>query len=115
MTPTICLLSYKRDLCLKNGGLIVVVMDLFEITPKPRHGLFLETYRLSWIAFAAEDPDRRVLVDSHPPLGIHYYLDSGKQIAVQLETLDQALRFFEQTVIEHFGEIEGRIYEDLHI
>jgi hypothetical protein len=115
VSPTVCILSYKRDLRLKHGGVIVVVMDIFEITPVPRPGLFLDTYRLSWIAFTPEDPDRRVLMDSHPPIGIHYHVDSGEQIAIQLETVDQALRFFEKKVIEHFGEIEGSIYEDLYV
>jgi len=115
MVPSSCILNIKRPILLRADGLVVVVMDLFEITPAPRPGLFLERYRLSWIAFDQDNPDRRVLMDSHPPIGIHYHLDDGAQVPVELKTLDQALLFFEQKVIEHFGEIEGRIYEDLHV
>jgi hypothetical protein len=90
-------------------------MDLFEISPAPIAGLFLEKYRLSWIAFLADDPDRRVLVDSHAPVGLHFHLDSGHQISVDVNTLEEALRFFEQKIIEHFGEFEGGIYENFHL
>lgn len=92
-----------------------MVMDLFEITPAPRAGLFLEKYRLSWIAFLESDPERRVLIDSHPPVGLHFHVDSGPQILVELKTLKEALQFFEKKVIEHFGELEGVIYENFHI
>jgi hypothetical protein len=57
-------------------------------------GLFWEKYRLSWIAFLAEDPERRVLMDSHTPVGLHFHLDSGPQVSVELKTLEEALRFF---------------------
>ena len=93
----------------------MVVMDLFEITPGPRAGLFLEKYRLSWIAFLEADPERRVLMDSHPPVGVHFHLNSGDQILIDLKTLDEAFRFFEQKIIEHFGELEGEVYENLHV
>jgi hypothetical protein len=78
-------------------------------------GLFLECFKLSWIAFDFSNPDRKVLVDSHPPVGLHYHLDDGDQTKVELTTLDEALMFFETKVIAHFGEIEGRIYADLYI
>lgn len=115
MTPSKLLAAYRDQIEIKGGGSVMVVMDLFEITPAPRLGLFLEKYRLSWIAFLADNPDRRVLVDSHTPVGLHFHLDSGPQTSVEVKTLEEALRFFEQKVIEHFGELEGGIYENFHI
>ena len=93
----------------------MVVMDVFEITPGPHPGLFLEKYRLSWIAYLENDPGRRVLMDSHPPVGLHFHLDSGPQTSVDLKTIDEAFRLFEQKVIEHFGRLEGNIYENLYL
>ncbi len=54
-------------------------------------------------------------MDAHYPYGIHYHLDQGDQIQVQHETLDEALKFFEKKVTEHFGELEESFYEDIHI
>ena len=115
MTPSICLLEDKRTLKTRDGTLLVIVMDLYEISPAPISGLFLERFKLSWIAFDFDNPDKKVLVDSHPPVGLHYHLDNGVQIKVELVTLDEALMLFETKVIEHFSEIDGRIYADLHI
>ncbi len=115
MTPSNCIAAYRDEIEIKGGGSLIVVMDLFEITPAPRAGLFLERYRLSWIAFLADDPDRRVLMDSHIPVGLHFHLDSGPQVSVEVKTLEEALTFFEQKVIEHFGPLEGGIYENFHV
>ena len=115
MTPSNRIAAYREEIEIKRGGSLVVVMDLFEITPAPRAGLFLERYRLSWIAFLADDPERRVLMDSHAPVGLHFHLDSGPQISVELQTLEEALRFFEKKIIEHFGNLERGIYENFHI
>ena len=62
-----------------------------------------------------DNPDHRVLMDSHVPLGLHYLLDAGPQISVELNTLEEALAFFEQKVIEHFGELEEGINENFHV
>jgi hypothetical protein len=115
MTPSRCLFAEKRALKTKAGGTLVIAMDLYDISPSPVDGLFLERFRLSWIAFDFENPDKKVLVDSHPPVGLHYHFDNGDQIKLELTTLDEALMFFETKVIEHFGEIEGRIYADFYI
>ena len=48
MTPSNCIAAYRDEIEIKGGGSLIVVMDLFEITPAPRAGLFLERYRLSW-------------------------------------------------------------------
>lgn len=113
--PSNRIAAYRDEIGIQGGGSLVVVMDLFEITPAPRAGLFLERYRLSWIAFLVDDPDRRVLMDSHAPMGLHYHLDSGPQVLVDLKTIEDALTFFEQKVIEHFGALEGGIYENFHV
>jgi hypothetical protein len=115
MTPSVCLFSEKRTLKTKAGLILVLVMDLYEIFPSPVDGLFLERFKLSWIAFDFENPSIKVLVDSHPPIGLHYHLNDGDQIKVKLTTLAEALMFFETKVIAHFGEIEGKIYADFYI
>ena len=115
VTPSNRIAAFRDVIEIKSGGSLIVVMDLFEITPAPRAGLFLEKYRLSWIAFLEENPNRRVLMDSHAPVGLHFHLDSGPQISVDLKTIEEALEFFEQKVIAHFGALEGGIYENFHV
>src|SRR4051812_34339960 len=105
MSPSNKILAYRRAINIKFGGVIIVFLEIFEIYPE-RSGLFLDKYKLSWIAFDMQNVDKRVLMDAHHPFGIHYHLDSGRQIPVQFEGLDSALQFFEGKVREHFGELE---------
>ena len=114
MAPSAPILNYKKVIELKTGGVVVVYLEILEISPN-KAGLFLERYKLSWIAFLPEAPGRRVLMDAHHPFGIHYHLDDGRQISIQHETLSGALKFFEKKVSEHFGEMEESFYEDIHI
>jgi hypothetical protein len=115
MTPSNCILDYSRVLSLKSGGMVVIRLDMFEVAPYPKEGLFLDKYKLSWIAFDPLEPGKRVLMDAHKPFGMHYHIDAGKQIPIQLENLEAALKFFEQKVREHFGDLEESFYEDIHI
>lgn len=97
-----------------GGGRVVLVMDVYEVIPDGRKGLFLGRFRLSWVAFDSEDPEVRVLFDSHPPVGLHYHIDDGPQKALKVDSLEEAVLEFEKKVVHHFGELEEKIYEDLH-
>jgi len=66
---------------------------------------------LSWTFFRKVS----LKLDSHPPKGLHLHLDSGPQVSVEVKTLKEAIQFFEKKVIEHFGELEGAIYENFHV
>lgn len=115
MSPSVALFRRKRVVARRDGGSVVLVMDVYEVVPEGRKGLFLDRFRLSWIAFDPSDPEVRVLFDSHPPVGLHCHVDGGPKKALKAETLDEALLQFEWKVTQHFGELEERIYEDLHL
>jgi hypothetical protein len=53
-------------------------------------------------------------MDAHYHFGIHYHIDNGAQVPVRIQNLDEALKFFETKVTEHFGELEASFYEDIH-
>ncbi len=63
VSPSVCLLDYKRLIALKLGGILVLHLKLFEISRK-KEGLFLERFNTSWIAFFPEFPEKRVLKES---------------------------------------------------
>ena len=90
-------------------------MDVFEILPHPQVGLFLEKFKISWVAFDLLEPSHKVLVDSHNPKGLHHHLSDGGEEAVEATSLREAILFFEQKVESHFGELEEKIYENIHI
>ena len=94
---------------------VQIVMDLYEISPAPATGLFLDRFRLSWIAFLQDDPAQRVLMDAHPPVGLHYHVDDGPQVSVELKDLEQAIDLFAAKVTERFGELEAAFHEDFHV
>ena len=88
---------------LKNGHMVSVFMDLWSIEP-PETSLLESRFKLSWIAFDESDPNKRVLMDCHKPLGLHLHIDSGPQIPVLALTVDEAYLFFCSKITEHFGE-----------
>ncbi len=83
-------------------------MDLYEIK-KSQKGLFLECYRLSWIAFDLDSPEQKILVDAHPPIGLHVHTDDEKAVPLSVQTLEEALNVFKELVERKFGELEENI------
>lgn len=88
---------------LKNGRMVTVFMDLWSIDP-PEPDLLESRFKLSWIAFDESDPNKRVLMDCHKPIGLHLHVDTGPQIPVSARTLDEAYAFFRSKITEYFGE-----------
>lgn len=95
----------RRTMSLKSGGRIVVFMDLWKVS-ETQAGLFLGCYKLSWIAFDAENPDRRFLMDAHAPDGLHYHVDAESKAKLEFTSLEDALNFFDQKRREIFGDTE---------
>jgi hypothetical protein len=113
VSPSNIIVNTRRLVELKSGGWIVVVIEIIEISPN-KAGLFLDRFKLSWIAFNPENPDQRVLVDAHSPFGLHYHINDGAQIPVKGSNLQECLKLFQSLVISHFGELEEPIYEDFY-
>lgn len=87
----------------ESGVLYRLHMDLFDLGKGRANGLFLNRFRLSWIFFEVENPDRRVLVDCHSPFGTHLHFDSGPRQAVAAETLAEVRDIFAAAIKNHFG------------
>lgn len=54
-------------------------------------------------------PDERLLMDCHPPHGLHYHLASDVRVYVNPATLEEALSLFEKKVIEAFGQLKEKL------
>ena len=113
MSPSCNIINSRRLVELKSGGSIVIVIEVIEIAPN-KAGLFLERFKLSWIAFNPESPDQRVLMDAHSPFGLHYHINDGAQVPIKVSNLQECLKLFETLVINQFGELEEKIYEDVY-
>lgn len=86
----------------RKGKQIVVEMDLYEVSG-PGAERLPGGYRFSWIAFNAQNPNERVLFDSHPPKGPHFHLDDRKnEIKIEWTSLEATERLFYRTVARHF-------------
>jgi len=82
----------------ENGRILSVRMDLYSIQ-EPRGA---QDFRFSWIAFDLDDPEKRVLFDSHPPKGPHFHI--GHQEGVfEWRSISQALKLFFEFVEKEFG------------
>ena len=61
--------------------MVSVIKEIFKI-PEAQAHQFPDGFKVSMIAFRDDDPERRVLLDCHPPKGPHYHLGA---IEVQFE------------------------------
>jgi hypothetical protein len=93
----------RNSYTLKDGRSISVFMDLWSIDP-PEPSLLEGRFKLSWIAFDESEPGKRVLMDCHKPLGLHFHIDTGPQVPVTAATLEEAYAFFRSKLTEYFGE-----------
>lgn len=112
--PSECIIKSKRILRPKNGGNIVVYVDVFEIIPFPQDRLILEKYKISWVAFDSLTPEMKIVIDSHAPKCIHYHGVSEEERSIEVKTLEEALLFFEREVEKWLGELEEKIYENFY-
>ncbi len=86
----------------RSGKPIIVEMELFRIHGKEA-AFHPEGYRLGWIAFDPEQPERRVLFDSHPPKGAHFHVDQDEVgISFVWKSLPKAEAMFFEMVCRHF-------------
>lgn len=102
---SIQLFEVRRIVRTVSGRRLSIFMDLWEVK-KPQRGLFLDWYRLSWIAFDLDEPDQKILIDAHPPKGIHMHVNEQNAQELVLQTLENALEFFRERVEEKFGKLE---------
>ena len=52
---------------------VSVIREIFKIPASKAHE-FPDGHKVSMIAFHDDDPDKRVLLDCHPPKGPHYHV-----------------------------------------
>ncbi len=91
-----------------SDRIVVMKMDLYELELLETEAISDSSsrYRFSWIAFDQEDPEMRVLFDSHLPKGPHFHID-GDQDGQPFAwfSIQDAIQFFHTKVTEHFGEL----------
>lgn len=84
------------------GRPVIIEMELFVINGK-ESVFHPEGYRVGWIAFDPENPEKRVLFDSHPPKGIHFHIDEDDPgIAFVWKSLAETEQMFFEMVCGHF-------------
>ena len=102
-----CLFKEKFELEKKDGGVVVIYMDLYQVADDAKLGL-PEGYRFSWIAFDSDNPLDRVLFDCHSPKGPHFHIGNDQEgTPYQWRGLKEAEQDFFKKVEAHFGELTG--------
>jgi hypothetical protein len=87
----------------RTGRPVVIEMELFTIKGK-ESAYYPEGYRIGWIAFDPESPEKRVLFDSHPPKGIHFHIDGDDEgVALVWRSLAETEQMFFDRVCHHFN------------
>ena len=77
-------------------------MDLYKLPEKAKG--YPDGLKFSLIAFDADRPNKRVLVDVHPPKGPHIHFDEDSQgVPFEWKGYAEAERLFFQAAIKHFG------------
>ena len=100
----ILLYQRKRQFLTKSGRAVVIHMDLFEIPGKAKES-FPGGYKFSWIAFDANDSEKQILFDSHPPKGPHFHIDQEKDgVSFVWTSIDDSEALFFKMVTDKFGE-----------
>lgn len=77
-------------------------MDLYLLDSGNIGALNLDNYKLSWIFFDSDDPETRILMDNHKPIGLHVHINNGDQIKVNVSTIEDAQKVFKEMVKKHF-------------
>jgi hypothetical protein len=90
----------RFNIQLDNGEFLDIYMDLFLIKKGKE-----ENYKFSWIAFNSQNPEQRVLFDSHYGKGTHYHFDNDSiGISFEWTGLDDAIYLFIEKIGERFGK-----------
>jgi hypothetical protein len=83
---------------------VAVRIEVFKI-PEAKAKEFPDGYKVSMIAFREDSPDRRVLLDCHPPKGPHVHVGES-EIKFEWQGLDHAYYYFWSLVEAEFGVLE---------
>jgi len=87
----------------RSGKPVVFEMELFKVSDKEA-AYHPEGYRVGWIAFDPENPNKRVLFDSHPPKGIHFHIDGEEEgTSFVWKSLSKTEEMFFEMVCRHFN------------
>ena len=83
---------------------VSVIKEIFKIPEAQAHE-FPDGFKVSMIAFRDDNPEKRVLLDCHPPKGPHYHVGA---VEAQFEWagLKSADDLFWNLVEAEFGKLE---------
>lgn len=77
-------------------------MDLYRLPMVSPGAQNLADYKMSWVFFDSNDPNQRILMDNHKPIGLHLHIHSGPQVPVIAQTIEEAQKIFAEKVKEIF-------------
>ena len=99
------LFKSKFAVALEDGRELTIFMDCYQLNG---HAMtFAKDYRFSWIAFDAEAPVKKVLMDQHPHKKAHLHFDDKEEsIETEFLDLDEAIAYFFKAVERHFGPLK---------
>ncbi len=100
----------RREEFRTPGGVVIAIeRDLFRLpVMEGAARMFPDDFRLSWIAFDTGRPSCRVLIDNHPPKGLHFHIDGEEAgVAITCSSLRELKKFFRVKINERFGEYQG--------
>ncbi len=90
----------------QNGEVfrVSVIREIFKIPDEQAHA-FPDGHKVSMIAFRDDDPEKRVLLDCHPPKGPHYHIGDIES-SFEWGGLKSADDLFWKLVEAEFGKLE---------
>lgn len=83
---------------------VSVIKEIFKI-PKAQGHDFPDGFKVSMIAFRSDMPERRILLDCHPPKGPHYHVGT-EEVQFEWQGLQSADDLFWKLVKTEFGNLE---------
>lgn len=83
---------------------VCVIKEIYKI-PEAQAHLFPEGFKVSMIAFRDDNPERKILLDCHPPKGPHYHR-GDVEVSFQWQGLRHADALFWKLVEDEFGQLQ---------
>lgn len=83
---------------------VSIIKEIFQIPEANAHH-FPEGFKVSMIAYRNDLPEKRVLLDCHPPKGPHYHVGRVEE-TFEWKGLDYADELFWKLVETEFGKLE---------
>jgi hypothetical protein len=97
-------ISFKKlNFILASNEELLVILDVWKIPP-PEDQNFPDGFKFSFIAFKADNPNEKILLDCHPPKGPHMHINND-ELSFEWSGIESATELFWEKVENKFGKL----------